>query len=88
MKTILIIYLISMLPLAIYMTLYRMWTNHDGGLNTRIAMTFVPILNTFMMIVCVFYIFPDNLIRQHKESEYEKHRTDVRWKLMNLKKYD
>ncbi len=77
-----------MLPLAIYMTLYRMWTNHDGGLKARLIMTFVPIFNTLMMIVCVFYIFPDNLIRQHKESEYEKHRTDVRWKLMNLKKYE
>lgn len=85
MKTILIIYLISMLPLAIYMTLYRMWTNHDGGLNSRIAITFLPILNTFMMLLCVFYFFPDNLIRQHKETEYAKHASDERWKLMNIK---
>ena len=48
-------------------------------------MTFTPILNTLMVLVCLFYIIPDNLIKQHKESEYTKHKTDVRWKLMNLK---
>ena len=88
MKIFLIIYLISVLPLATYITLYQMWNDDDEGWKPRLIMTFAPILNTFMMIVCVFYIFPDNLIRQHKESEYEKHRTDVRWKLMNLKKYE
>ena len=65
-----------------------MWNDDDEGLKPRLVMTFVPILNTFMMIVCVFYIFPDNLIKQHKESEYEKHKSDVRWKLMNLKIHD
>lgn len=77
-----------MLPLAIYMTLYRMWTNYDGGLKARLLMTFVPILNTLMMIVCVFYIFPDGYIKKRRDLEYEKHKTDVRWKLMNLKKYE
>ena len=78
----------SALLIAAHMTFYSLWTNYDEGLNTRIAITFVPILNTFMMLLCVFYFFPHNLIRQHKESEYEKHKTDVRWKLMNLKEYD
>lgn len=88
MKIFLIIYLISVLPLATYITLYQMWNDDDEVLKPRLIMTLVPIFNTFMMLVCVFYIFPYSLIKQHKESEYEKHKSDVKWKLMNLKIYD
>lgn len=88
MKIILIIYLISLLPLIIYVSLYQMWNDDDGGLKARLIMIFVPILNTFSMIVCLFYIFPDEYIKTRRNLEYEKHRTDVRWKLMNLKKYE
>jgi len=85
MKIILLIYLVSMLLLAVYLSFYLLWNDNDGGLKTRLIMTFTPILNTLMVLVCLFYIIPDNLIKQHKESEYTKHKTDVRWKLMNLK---
>ncbi len=48
-------------------------------------MTFLPLVNTVVMLVCVFYIFPDEYIKKRRNLEYEKHRTDVRWKLMNIK---
>lgn len=48
-------------------------------------MTFTPVLNTLMVLVCLFYILPDEYIRKRKESEYAKHKTDIRWKLMNIK---
>ena len=88
MKIILIIYLISLLPLATYITLYQMWNDDDGGLKPRLLMTFLPLVNTVVMLVCVFYIFPDEYIKKRRDLEYAKHRTDVRWKLMNLKKYE
>jgi uncharacterized membrane protein (DUF485 family) len=88
MKIILLIYLVSMLLLVAYLSFCLLWNNNDGGLKTRLIMTFTPVLNTLIVLVCLFYILPDEYIRKHKESEYEKHRTDVRWKLMNLKKYE
>ena len=85
MKIILIIYLISVIPLVTYITFYLKWTNNDGGLKPRLLMTFLPLVNTVVMLVCVFYIFPDEYIKKRRNLEYEKHRTDVRWKLMNIK---
>jgi uncharacterized membrane protein len=85
MKIILIIYLISVIPLATYITFNQMWIGYDGGLKPRLLMTFLPLVNTVVMLVCVFYIFPDEYIKTRRNLEYEKHRKDVRWKLMNIK---
>lgn len=85
MKIFLIIYLISLLPLVTYITLFKMWNNRDGGLKSRMIMTFVPVLNTLIMLLCLFYLFPSEYARKRFELEYTKHKTDVRWKLMNIK---
>ena len=64
-----------------------MWDDYDGGLKLRLLMTFLPLVNTVVMLVCMFYIFPDEYIKKRRNLEYEKHRNDVRWKLMNIKQY-
>lgn len=73
-----IIYFTTTLILSIFVTISKGW-----GEENSTSFVFMPLLNTIVLCIGIFYVIPIGIIEKHKEKIMEKHKHDTRWKIMN-----
>ena len=75
-----IIYAISLAIMIIFVTLAEGW---ESDRRTAAIIVFVPLINTLIICVGIFYLLPSDIIQRHKEKIKQQHKDDPRWNLMN-----
>lgn len=75
-----IIYAVSVAFMATVVTINKTW---DDDRKLVVTCVFVPVINTLVFCVGIFYVIPTDIYKRHKDKEKLKHRHDPRWNLMN-----
>ena len=73
-----IVYFTTTLIMSIFVTISKAWDEEGSA-----SFVFIPLLNTAILCMGIFYIIPTNVIKEHKEKIMKKHKHDTRWKIMN-----
>ena len=78
-----IVYTFSLAVMATLAIISKGW---EDDRKTAVKVVFIPLLNTLVILVGIFYLIPQQIIEQYKDKEKLKHKHDPRWNLMNNRK--
>jgi p-aminobenzoyl-glutamate transporter AbgT len=75
-----IVYACSLAVMATLATISEAWKDDR---KTAVKVVFIPLLNTLVILVGIFYLIPQQIIEQRNEKIKQQHKHDPRWNLMN-----
>lgn len=78
-----IVYACSLAVMAILAIISEAWKDDR---KTAVKVVFIPVFNTLIILVGIFYLIPQQIIEQYKDKEKLKYKNDPRWNLMNNRK--
>ena len=82
-KVLTIFIIVYACSLAVMATLAIISGGWEDDRKTAVKVVFIPLLNTLVILVGIFYLIPQQIIEQRNEKIKQQHKHDPRWNLMN-----